>query len=277
MIDLHLHTTASDGTQSPEELVGRVTEVGIRALSVTDHDTMASVPAAARAAAAHGLAFVPGIEITAVWEGRDVHVLGYFLDPCEPALIDFLTRQQRERLERAREIARRLETMGAPIDIEGIVSRPGGGPRSIARPVLAQALVDAGHVTSVADAFDRFLGEDRGAFVPHQGRPPAEVVGLIGSLYGIASLAHPGVWKRDEIIPVLVEAGLQALEVYHPEHDKGTQARYLELAKRYGLLPTGGSDYHGEGKRRAEWLGRVGVSAEAFRSLCDRAGHIVNF
>jgi 3',5'-nucleoside bisphosphate phosphatase len=277
MIDLHLHTTASDGTQSPEELVRRVKEVGIRALSVTDHDTMESVPAAARAAAAHGLAFVPGIEITAVWEGRDVHVLGYFLDPGEPGLRDFLTGQQRERLERAREIARRLETMGAPIDIEAIVARPGGGPRSIARPVLAQALVDAGHVTSIAAAFDQFLGEDRGAFVPHQGRPPAEVVALINSLRGIASLAHPGVWKRDDMISVLVDAGLTALEVYHPEHDEATQARYLDLARTYGLLPTGGSDYHGEGKRRAEWLGKVGVPDEAFRSLCDRAGYLVNF
>jgi predicted metal-dependent phosphoesterase TrpH len=238
---------------------------------------MQSVPEAARAAADYGLGFVPGIEITAVWEGRDVHVLGYFLDPGEPTLRDFLAGQQRERLERAREIARRLETMGAPIDIEAIVSRPGGGPRSMARPVLAQALVDSGHATSIADAFERFLGEECGAFVPHQGRPPAEVVELIGSLQGIASLAHPGVWKRDDMIPALVTAGLQALEVYHPEHDAVAQARYRELAKSYGLSPTGGSDYHGEGKRRADWLGRVGVTVEDFGALCERAGSHINF
>jgi predicted metal-dependent phosphoesterase TrpH len=263
---------ASDGTQSAEELIGRAVEAGIRALSVTDHDTMQSVPAAARAAETHGLAFVPGIEITAVWQGRDVHVLGYFLDPGDATLLEFLAAQQHERIERAREIARRLEIMGVPIDIEAIISRRGGGPRSIARPILAEALVAAGHARSIADAFDRFLGEERGAFVPHQGRSPAAVVELIGSLHGIASLAHPGVWNRDDMIPALVDAGLAGLEVYHPEHDAMAQARYLKAAGTYGLLTTGGSDYHGEGKRRAEWLGRVGVPAEAFKGLCQKAG-----
>src|SRR5262245_54673499 len=158
MIDLHMHTTASDGTSSPEDLVARVERAGITVFSITDHDTMASVPAASTLGAAKGMTCVPGIEITTVHDGHDVHVLGYFLDAGSERLQQLLVRIRAERVDRAVEIADRLAAAGAPIDVQALVgSADLKSPRSIARPQIARALIAAGHVATVAAAFDRFL------------------------------------------------------------------------------------------------------------------------
>jgi predicted metal-dependent phosphoesterase TrpH len=271
MIDLHMHTNASDGRSTPEELVRRASEVGIRTLSVTDHDTMASVPAAARAAAAAGMELVPGIEMTAVYAGRDVHVLGYYVDANARELREHTDTQRTSRVQRAREIAERLAALGAPIDIDGLVARaPAGDAKSLARPQIARALVEAGHVASVQDAFDRFLAEGRPAYLPNAGKSPEDVVGIIVRAGGIASLAHPGAMDQDELIPTLAQVGLAAIEVYHCAHDETARQRYQDLARRHGLAVSGGSDYHGEGVRRAEFFGKIGVSAEEFGRLKER-------
>ena len=271
MIDLHMHTTASDGRSTPEALVARAWDVGIRTLSVTDHDTMAGVAPAVRAAEPLGMTVIPGIEITSVHGGKDVHVLAYFLPESAPGLQDMLQRQRRLRVERAMEIAGRLDALGAPIDAQTLAaaaSAPGG--KSLARPQIAQALIDAGHVSSVAEAFDRYLGEDSPAYVPHSGASPAGVVALVTAGGGIASLAHPGYRPRDEIIQGLVDAGLDAIEVFHSSHDAAAQAHYLAVARRLGLLVTGGSDYHGEGVRRAEFFGVANLPREHFEALMER-------
>lgn len=273
MIDLHMHTTASDGRQTPDDLVARAWGAGIRVMSVTDHDTMAGVGPATRAAEPRGMTVVPGIEITSVHGGRDVHVLAYFLPESAPGLQEMLSTQRRLRVERAVEIASRLATLGVPIDADALVrAASAAGGKSVARPQIAQALIDAGHVETIADAFDRYLGEDSPAYVPHSGASPADVVALVTAGGGIASLAHPGYRPKDEIIPVLVDAGLEAIEVYHSSHDEAQQRHYLDFARRYGLLVTGGSDYHGEGARRAEFFGRVQLPQEDFDALLARAG-----
>jgi 3',5'-nucleoside bisphosphate phosphatase len=272
VIDLHMHTTASDGRSTPDDLVRRVHEAGIRTMSVTDHDTMAGVAPAARAAAAFGITVVPGIEITSVHGGKDVHVLAYFLPENAPGLQDMLSGQRRQRIERATEIAERLARLGAPIDVPALVeaaSAPGG--KSLARPQIAQALIAAGHVATVAEAFDRYLGEDSPAYVPHRGASPADVVALVTRGGGIASLAHPGYRPKDEIIAGLVDAGLEAIEVYHSSHDAAAEAHYLAIARQHGLLVTGGSDYHGEGTRRAEFFGKVNLPRADFDALVARA------
>jgi predicted metal-dependent phosphoesterase TrpH len=275
MIDLHMHTTASDGRCTPEDLIRRAHAVGIRTLSVTDHDTMAGIPGAAAAAAALGLTIVPGIELTTVHDGRDVHVLGYFLDASSAALQRFLEVMVAERLDRARDIADRLAAAGAPIDFETVVAGGGHGrsPKSLGRPQLAQALVRAGHVASVSEGFERFLGEGCPAYLPHRGFPPAEAVRVIHAAGGLASLAHPGTVGRDELIAELAEAGIEAVEVYHSAHDADARAKYRALAERHDLAVTGGSDYHGEGVRRAEFFGVVELPAaefERFRELSIR-------
>ena len=273
MIDLHAHTTASDGRSTPRELVERARAVGITTLAVTDHDTMAAVPEAAALAQSVGLGFVPGIEITSVSRGKDAHVLGYFLSPDAPGLSALITDQRRRRVERAREIGRRLEQMGAPIDVDALLASAGErSGKAIARPQIAQALIAAGHVATVAEAFDRFLGENCAAYVPHTGAPPAEVVTLIAAGGGIASLAHPGHLKQDDIIPGLVEAGMAALEVYHSSHDDAATAHYLQIARRLSLAVTGGSDYHGEGVRRAEFFGVVNLPEPEYLGFLRRAG-----
>jgi predicted metal-dependent phosphoesterase TrpH len=265
VIDLHLHTTASDGRSTPRQLVERLQGAGITIFAVTDHDTVAGVAEAAAAAARAGLEFVPGIEVTSVAEGKDVHMLGYFVDAGDAGLAAFLLGQRQERVDRARQIAARLAALGAPIDVEALIAQAAvAGGRAIARPQLAQAVVNAGHASSIADAFDRYLANDRPAYLPHTGGSPAHAVDVIHQAGGLASLAHPGILQRDHLIEPLIAAGLDAIEVYHSDHDPAATARYLSLADQLGLAVTGGSDYHGEGMRRAELLGHVGLPPAAF-------------
>lgn len=275
MIDLHTHTTASDGRCTPADLVTRAWNAGIRTLAVTDHDTMAGVFDVTAAASARGMTVVPGIEITSVHGGRDVHVLAYFLSPATPGLQEMLAEQRRLRVERAREIGERLARLGAPIDVGALVEASAGtGGRSLARPQIAQALIAAGHVSSVAEAFDRYISEDGPAYVPHRGASPTDVVDLVTRGGGLASLAHPGYTKKDDIIPELVAAGLAALEAFHSAHDAADASRYIAMAGQYGLNVTGGSDYHGPDTRRSEFFGVTHLPQEHFDALMRRASRI---
>jgi predicted metal-dependent phosphoesterase TrpH len=267
-----MHTTASDGRCTPEELVERCWNKGIRTMAVTDHDTMAGVEPTQRAAEARGMTCLPGIEITSVHGGKDVHMLAYFLPPDTPGLQPMLLAQRKQRVDRALEIASRLATLGAPVDADAMVEAAAGSGKSLARPQIAQALIAAGHVATVAEAFDRYLGEDSPAFVPHTGVAPAEVVALVVAGGGIPSLAHPGYRPKDEIIGGLVEAGLVAIEAYHSSHDEAATAHYLAIAKQHGLLVTGGSDFHGPGTRREEFFGVVNLPQGDLDALLARAG-----
>lgn len=272
MIDLHMHTTASDGRCTPEDLVQRCWDKGIRTMAVTDHDTMAGVVPTQKAAAARGMTCLPGIEITSVHGGKDVHMLAYFLPEDAPGLQPMLAAQRQQRVNRALEIASRLERLGAPVDRDAMIEAAAGSGKSLARPQIAQALITAGHVTTVAEAFDRYLGEDSPAYVPHTGVTPAEVVALVVAGGGIPSLAHPGYRPKDDIIPGLVDAGLVAMECYHSSHDEAATAHYLGLARQHGLLVTGGSDFHGPGTRREEFFGVVQLPEADLAALLARAG-----
>ena len=278
MIDLHLHTTASDGRLPPAELVARASAAGLRTISVTDHDTVAGLGEAASAAAASGLRLIPGIEVTAVHKERDVHVLGYFIDVNHEPFAAFLEEQRALRVSRLREIGERLAALGAPLKVEGVLEEAAARPgSSVGRPLLARALLEAGHVKTLQEAFDRFLATGMPAFVPRTGSPPAHVVDVIHAANGVASLAHPGVTARDEIIEPLVAAGLDAIEVYHSDHSPEQQRVYAAMAQTFGLAVSGGSDYHGEipaegtGRPKRATLGRVSLPAEAFHELEARA------
>lgn len=270
MIDLHLHSTASDGVLDPAALVGRVRDAGVRTLSLTDHDTMEGVPAAAKAAAELGLEFIPGVEITSVLERRDCHILGYFLDSDPPGLARFLDSQRTGRLDRARTIAARLATLGAPIDIEDLIRKSHSVRAVVTRPLIARAVVAAGHAKSVKEVFDRWLGDGRPACVTRQGPSPADVVRRIAGAGGVASLAHPGLLRRDDLIPRLARAGLGAIEAHHADHGRAERARYAALAERLGLAVSGGSDYHGDHHHRAKHLGAVGPNPAELTRLRQR-------
>lgn len=271
MIDLHLHTTASDGRLTPAALVTEAAAAGITILSVTDHDTVAGLADVRRAADAAGLELVDGIEITAVHDGRDVHMLGYFIDPENAALNEFLVEQRRRRVDRIREIGARLAKLGAVIDVESLIEGASRIPgASVGRPVIGRALVSAGHVSSLQEAFDRFLAAGQPAFVPRAGDTPAAVVARIHEANGLASMAHPGVTKRPAIMASLVQVGLDAIEVYHSDHPPETQRELLAFANEHALLITGGSDYHGDGSRDRP-LGRSTLPRAHFERLRDAA------
>lgn len=269
MIDLHLHTTASDGLHTPAQLVALVKASGITVMGVADHDSMASVSELQILAREAGLGFVAGVEITAVWLEHDVHLLAYFVDPKSSPLSAFLCDQRADRERRARLIGERLAALGMPIDIEPLVADRRG--KAVARPALARVLVEAGYVPSVQDAFDRYLGDDKPAWVRRCGATPAEVVALVNAEGGAVSMAHPGITRRDELIPDLARSGLAALEVIHTDHTPDDVARYRALIRNYGLGATGGSDFHGLGTHHAD-LGRVSLSADDFHDFCRRAG-----
>jgi len=247
VIDLHTHTTASDGRWTPTELVRLASEAGVTVLAVTDHDTTGGCGEAKRASEAAGIAFVPGIEITAVVDGADVHVLGYFVDVESAGLAAFLETQRADRAARVRRIVERLAQSGIELDAEAILKPGREDPsRSPGRPWVARALVSAGHVSTSDEAFERWLERGRPAFVPRTGFRPEQVVEEIHAARGVASLAHPVLVGHDEWLPGLASAGLDAIEAYHSDHDARTTAHYLEIARRLGLAVTGGSDFHGD-------------------------------
>jgi hypothetical protein len=274
LIDLHTHTTASDGRLSPVDLVARAVSAGVTVLGVTDHDTLASCPAVAAASAASGIDFVPGIEVTAVEQGGDVHVLGYFMDVDSAPLQSFLTGQRRLRAVRVRAIVERLGTLGLALDADAILAPSLADPsRAPGRPWIARALVAAGHAASPGEAFDRWIGRGRPAFVPRTGADPVEVVRRVHDAGGIASLAHPilvgpqGEADKAAWIASLAEGGLDAIEAFHTEQDAAATARYLELAARLGLEVSGGSDFHGDPQHGPAAPGAVSLPPDRFDRL----------
>jgi predicted metal-dependent phosphoesterase TrpH len=271
LIDLHLHTTASDGTLSPSELVHQARAAALSIISITDHDTTAGCDAALDAARDLGVEIVPGIEISSVVDGRDVHVLGYFLDTGCAALHDFLQRQRQDRLRGVREMGDRLAALGYPIDVAPILEAASPG-RTVGRPQIAGALMEAGYVRTRDEAFERFLQFGAPAFVARLGAAPEDVIGIIHGCGGIASLAHPGITRRDELVAPLAAAGLDAIEVRHSDHDAATEARYRAQAAELGLLVTGGSDFHGaDTGHRVLRLGSVTLPQEDFDQLRNAA------
>ncbi len=273
MIDLHLHTTASDGRLSPTALVARAAEARLTTIAVTDHDTIAGLEEARARAAIAGIDVVTGIELTSVHDGRDVHILGYFFDPANTGLAQLLETQRALRVARLREIGARLARLGVPIDVGRVIDRgEGHSDRSVGRPLLARELVAQGHVATAKEAFDRYLGEGRPAFVPREGRGPAEFVRAVHEAGGVTSFAHPGVTKQDELIEPLVEQGLDAIEVYHSDHTPEMRDTFRQLARRFGVLATGGSDFHGDDERNRP-LGLVSLPAEDFALLAAAAAN----
>ena len=272
MIDLHLHSTASDGRSSPEELVRASARAGLGAIAVVDHDTVAALDRAAAASAVAGIEWVSGIEITSMVGDEDVHLLGYFLDHRSPALATFLDAQVADRRRRVAEMMARLDTLGVHVDPDDVFRGEGGlAPGWIGRPLLARALLGAGHVRSMREAFVKYLAEGGAAFVPRRAPSPAAVIRIIHEAGGISSLAHPGLLGRDEWIPDIAASGLDALEVYYVDHSPEITVHYRVLAERLGLAMSGGSDFHGdEGAHGLVRPGCVPVPEEAFRGLKQR-------
>jgi 3',5'-nucleoside bisphosphate phosphatase len=268
-VDLHSHTTASDGTLAPRELVRLAARHGVRVLAVTDHDSTGGLAEAMdEAKSLPPLEVVPGLEINCDVAGAEVHVLGYCVDWEAAWFQEFLGAQREERRQRVYRIAARLAELGMPIDPEDVFALVKEG--SAGRPHVAQAMVDRGYVKSVREAFDRYLSMNGPANVPRRRFTPAEAVGVIRRARGVPVLAHPGLANRDELIPELVEAGLLGLEAFYPEHSAGQITAYREMCACLGLIATGGSDFHGPRVGGARHPGAQPVPESAWLELRDR-------
>ena len=271
MIDLHLHTTASDGRCEPRQIAAVARRARLSTISVTDHDTVAGLGEAAAACEREGLELIAGIEITAIQDDEDVHVLGYFFDPRHPALTEFLASQRADRRRRFQEMADRLTVLGLPVDVQAALDGYAGDDTSVGRPLLARAMVRAGHVRSTREAFDLYLAEHMPAWVPRRAPGPAAVIALLHEAGGIAAVAHPALLGHDEWLPPLAAAGMDAIEVYYSDHSPEMTLHYRELAERLCVGASGGSDYHGDPAHGPERPGQCVLPPEAFEDLRRRA------
>ena len=265
-VDLHAHTTASDGTLTPRELVQAAAQRGVRVLGVTDHDSTEGLRDALDEAARHPpLTVVPGLEINCDVPGAEVHILGYYVDVDATWFQDFLREQRVERAARVHRIAARLAELGMPIDPAEVLALVKEG--SAGRPHVAQVMVQRGYVSSMREAFDRYLHANGPANVPRRRLAPADAVRLIRRARGVPVFAHPGLADRDVLIPELIDAGLMGIEAIYAEHSAAQTAHYKDLCRTHGLVATGGSDYHGERSGRTNPLGHPPVPMSVWEDL----------
>lgn len=264
-VDLHVHTTASDGALTPPEVVERAHHLGVRILSITDHDTVAGVAPALERAAELGLTVIPGVEISTEKDGVQAHILGYYVDHTSPELVEQLERLAQARLHRAAEILERLAELGMPLPWESLAEAVEQGV--VGRPHIAQAMVEGGFVASLEEAFGRYLNPGQAAYLPRLKATPAEAIHMILQAGGLPVLAHP--WCVTFLVEELASEGLVGLEAYYRGYDACQVGRLCRLAREYGLICTGGTDFHGlEGETLA--LGEIALPcncADELRAL----------
>ncbi|WP_052807435.1 PHP domain-containing protein [Risungbinella massiliensis] len=246
-VDLHSHTTASDGKLTPLELLQYAKEKGLSALAITDHDTIEGAIEAAKYTKEFQLEIIIGVELNTVWNQREIHMLGYFVDPDNPRLQEQLITQREMRIARSEKILARLQELGIALTVNDVLSELNfNSARDILLPHIAELMVKKGFVSSKQEAFQRYIGKGKPAYVLPTALTPIEAIKLIQESGGVAVVAHPGIYQEEGLLPDLVEAGLDGIEVYHPDHGADEREKYAKLAKSYRLIITGGSDFHGE-------------------------------
>jgi predicted metal-dependent phosphoesterase TrpH len=263
--DLHCHSTASDGVDAPTRVVERAAAAGLKVLSLTDHDTLDGVAEAQAAGEKFGVEIVPGVELTCYQDRKEVNILGYWVDGSEERLAAHCRRFVAARIDRAHQIGARLAELGARIDIDELVANADGGV--VGRPHVARALLEAGHVATLQEAFDRFLANGGPADIPKMMVEPRECIEMIHGAGGIAVIAHAGIWNQFDLIPHLASIGLDGVEVWHSAHSREDSDRLEEIADRFGLAKTGGSDCHGKLGERPELLGTCGLEETRWKKL----------
>jgi len=272
-VDLHLHTTASDGTLTPRQLIDQVATTTLRVVAITDHDSTEGLDEAIEASTSYPqLAVIPGIELSTATEDSELHLLGYFIDASNLTLQNTLTQFRSERVEAARAMVDRLAELRRPVSWDRVVELAGG---SVGRPHIARAMVEAGHVETVAEAFDRYIGDRGVARVPRPKLHPVAALELIHSAGGIGVVAHPRTVNRlDEVVKQLVGAGLAGIEVYAEKYVSQRRDGYLNIATRHNLVPCGGTDYHALGAENEATPGTNGPPPDTPSKLLARAADI---
>jgi len=255
--DLHIHTSASDGTNSPREVVRLAAAARLDVVAITDHDTVDGIPDAVHAGSDYDVTVIPGVEVSTSFGDEEVHVLGYYVDPNDRDLRARLQVLNESRLRRAEKIVRRLNQLGLAITIEEVVAQAGDG--SVGRPHVARALVTRGYVPSIAAAFDHFLTSGRPAYVPRMKVAPEEAIDLLHGAGAAVSLAHPGLITQAQLVTELLRFDFDAVEIRHSEHSRECEYCLWCRAREADLALTGGSDWHGKGFASREKLGRIRV------------------
>jgi predicted metal-dependent phosphoesterase TrpH len=247
-VDLHLHSSASDGGFTPSQVVEHAVRIGLRCIALTDHDTVSGIAEAEQRAKELSILFIPGVELTVTHEGQEIHILGYFIDPSSPGLLACIEEVRGRVFERMSRIVKRISRLGYPLEMEEVVNIAGSG--SMGRPHIARAMVEKGYVQSNQEAFDRFIGSSGPAYVEVTAMAPQEGYKIILEAGGIPAIAHPGYLGRADMMlePELFahrEWGAMAIEVYHTRHDRYMRTYYTKMARKLEMAITGGSDCHG--------------------------------
>jgi hypothetical protein len=241
-VDLHIHTYHSDGRQTSDEVVAQALKLELKAISITDHDTVLGIPEAESCAAGTGLEVVSGIELSTTVDDRDLHMLGYLFDPENKQLLDAIRHFREVRETRGQRMLEKLTELDMPIEIEEV--RAAAGEAAIGRPHIAQVMLEKKYVHTYNEAFRRYIGTNGPAYVPKANLSPQEAIDLIHEAGGVAVMAHPALTAYDEYIPTLKEQGMDGIEIYHPTHNRSDRQRYRKLGKKLDLFFIGGSDSH---------------------------------
>ena len=264
-IDLHLHTTASDGNFTPEEVVAKAEKLGFNAIAITDHDTVDGIKPALEEGARLDIEVVPGIEINTDYANTEVHVLGYYIDYENKVLLNKLEELKEGRYFRAKKIVKKLNDLGLEIDFDEVLDLADGA--AVGRSHIAQIILEKGYVKQWSQVFDQYIGRKAPAYVERERLDVKGAIKLIKQANGTPVIAHPGLINNDDLLEKFISWGAEGIEVYHTEHNKKEEEKYLEFANRNNLLITGGSDCHGPRRKEGVLLGEVKVSEAKLEEL----------
>lgn len=259
IIDLHLHTTASDGTLSPPEVVRQAAAAGAQTIAFTDHDTMAGVEAAIPLAQELGIELIAGVELNTDAQGAEVDILAYFLPPYDESFQTLLQARQKDRIRRARDIIVKLNELGLHITYERVREI---APGIVARPHIAQAMIEKNYVATQAEAYEQYIGFGAPAYVERDDLHPAQAIRYVRDAGGLPIIAHPGLIGNDDLVLALLQAGAAGLEAYYPEHTARDIEHYLKMARTQRVIVTAGSDCHGPGRKKSYPIGSIAVPPE---------------
>jgi len=266
--DLHIHTTASDGMLTPLQVVDQAVKRKLTGIAITDHDTIEGLPAAIsyNQTRGYGLDIIPGIELNTEYNEAEVHILGYYIDYTQTALLQYLEHLKAARYHRAEKMVQRLRKMGFMLEFQRVQQIAGSD--LIARPHIARALIEKGYVFSVKEAFDKYISKGRPAYVPRYKFKPEKAIELIRQAGGVSVLAHPGLLQSDVLVEKVIHMGIEGIEAYYPEHSSRETRKYLDMAAYRGLLVTGGSDFHGDKiKMKSAAIGDCGINTERIQKI----------
>lgn len=267
-VDLHVHTTASDGSLTPFQVIEKASEIGLKAIAITDHDTVSGIAEGIKAAHEFKIKFVSGVELSCDFNGHEVHILGYFLNYRDPFLQNKLNVLQKERHERALKIIDKIAKLGFYVSYEKVKEHVSGS--SVGRVHIAQALIECGYFNNIQQVFESLLGRNCPGYVSRKKLVPSEAINILKRVKGVPVLAHPGFLPGMDVVEDVIKQGIVGLEVHYPAHEPHTVQQLLQLAKKHNLVITGGSDFHGEHK--GPYLGQSVVDVKVVEELYNLRG-----